>query len=164
MEGGTMPENLEEIQKTKRQIEEDHTPLWIKWFGGTIISITFLTIITITSYIVNNLNNLQNQVNASNIACVSHSMWETMTAESKKMATELAACKERLNAIEKIEARIAESEKNIEKLSKEIVAQKEKFVSVDQQILQIREEFRQVVKDLQTLREKVAILVGKENK
>lgn len=158
--------------KNKREMEEERTPLWIKLFGGTIISITFLCMLTITGYFVNCLNNLQNQINSVNNESVPKSMWATHVSQWTINADSIASCKERLNAIEQIakeravlleksDVRILTVEKSLEFTNKEIATLQEKLISLEKQLTQQREESQQVAKDLQLLKERIASYEGR---
>ena len=135
-----MEETSEYVKKNKRQIEEERTPLWIKLFGGTIISITFLCMVTVTGYFANGLNNLQSQLNVVAVNSISKVMWDAHTIELKSNAENLGNCKERLNAIEQ--------------LSKERTSLMDK---AEARILAME-------KDLQLLRERISSLEGKSEK
>lgn len=126
--------------KTKRQIEEEHTPLWIKLFGGTIISVTFLCMITVFGYFANSLNSLQHQLNTVTSDSVTKTMWELHTSELKTVAEGVANCKERLGAIEQLA--------------------KERAILLDKSEARILA----VEKDMQLLRERVATYEGKAEK
>jgi chromosome segregation ATPase len=167
----------EEIKpRTKREFEEDHTPLWIKIFGGTILSISFLCIITLTGYIVSNINNIQTQVNSVNADMITKkdytsqqkTIWDSMKIDGDN----IAGLKERLNAIEnlakerqswmeKYEAKIVEQNKALEMANKEMAAYKERANGAETNLMQIREENRQLQKDIQSIRERVAAIEGK---
>lgn len=170
-----MQEASEIVQKNKRQIEEEHTPLWIKLFGGTIISITFLCMITILGYFVNGLNNLQTQMNNIAAEAATKSMSDVHSLELKNHAENIASCKERLNAIEQLakerallleksDARVLAAEKLLDSTNKDVERLKERCVTLDQQATQAREENRQISKDLQQLRERLAVFEGKSEK
>lgn len=169
----------DDLPRTRREHEEEHTPLWIKIFGGSILSIGFLCVITLTGYVVSNLNNIQCQVNAVNADMLSKkeftdrqkSVWDAIKISNDG----LASAKERLNAVElsakerqmwmdKYEARIAEQGKSIEAANKEIAAHKERANAAEVQLAQFRQEHLQLQKDLQSLRERVAALEGKAKK
>lgn len=165
------------VPKTKKEPEEERTPLWVKLFGGSILSITFLCVITLTGYIVSNLNNIQSQVNAVNADMITKkefaerqkSIWD-----SQKICNEnLAISKERLNAIEqlakerqlwmdKYEAKITDQAKAMDAANKEIATQKERANSAEVQLKQMREDYQVLQKDLQSLRERFAIIEGKK--
>lgn len=171
-----MQDAPEEIQKkNKREIEEERTPLWIKLFGGTIISITFLCMLSITGYFVNCLNNLQNQINCVSNESVPKSMWSTHVMQWTTNSESIANCKERLNAIEQIakeravlleksDVRVYSVEKSIELTNKEFATQLEKLSALEKQIVEQRAEIQQVAKDLQLLRERFAAYEGKIEK
>jgi len=167
---GTEEEN--KPKRTRREFEEDHTPLWIKIFGGSIVSITFLCVFTLTSYIISNINSIQTQVNCVNVDMMTKkdqkNIWDMMKVDSDN----IASLKERLNAIEtlakerqlwmeKYEAKIADQNKSLETACKEIAAHKERANSAETQLVQLREENRQLQKDIQSLRERVAGIEGK---
>ena len=160
----------------KRQLEEDHTPLWIKIFGGSILSIAFLCVITLTGYIVSNLNSIQIQVNTINADMISKKdfagqsklIWDGIKLESDSTAE----LKERINTLEQVardrqlwtdkcEVKLTDSAKAMESANKEIAALKERANAVEAQLNQFREEHRQLQKDLQLLRERVAAIEGK---
>lgn len=170
-----MQETSESVQKNKRQIEEEHTPLWIKLFGGTIISITFLCMITILGYFVNSLSNLQAQVNNLSIESATKSISDSHSFELKTHAENIASCKERLNAIEqlakeraimleKFDNRLIAVEKSLETAIKDFERIKERCTLLDQQLSQDREETKQISKELQQLRERLASFEGKSEK
>jgi len=162
--------------RTRREFEEDYTPLWIKIFGGSILSIAFLCVITLTSYIVNNINGIQTQINYLNTEMTSKkefadrqkAIWDSMKVDSDN----IAGLKERMNYIdslakerqllmEKHEVKIAEQNKALELANKEIASHKERANSAEAQLTQFREESRQLQKDIQSLRERVAAIEGK---
>lgn len=140
-----MEEEEKPKQRTRREFEEDHTPLWIKIFGGSILSIAFLCVITLTGYIVSNINNIQTQVNCVNADMITKkeftdrqkTIWDSMKIDSDN----IAGLKERLNAIESLA--------------------KERANGAETQLMQLREENRQLQKDIQSLRERVAAIEGK---
>lgn len=162
--------------RTRREFEEDHTPLWIKIFGGSILSIAFLCIITLTGYIVSNINNIQTQVNSVNADMITKkdytnqqkTIWDSMKIDGDN----IAGLRERLNAIEnlakerqawmeKYEAKIVEQNKALEMANKEMAAHKERANGAETQLMQLREENRQLQKDIQSIRERVAAIEGK---
>lgn len=163
--------------KSKREHEEEHTPLWIKIFGGSILSIAFLCVITLTGYIVSNMNSLQSQVNAVNADMITKKEFaerQKSVWESQKLCNDnLGGVKERLNAIEqlakerqlwmeKYEAKIADQAKAMDAANKEIAAQKERANSAETQLKQMREEYQVLQKDMQSLRERIAAIEGKK--
>lgn len=169
-------EDANPTPRMRREREEDHTPLWIKIFGGSILSISFLSVITLTGYIVSNINSIQSQVNSMNAEIVTKkefvegqkAMWESIKLDSDN----IVIIKERMNVLEqfakerqiwmdKFELKIAEQNKTIENISKEVAAYKEKTNGADTQLIQFREENRQFQKDIQLLRERVAGIEGK---
>lgn len=171
-----MEEEEKPKQRTRREFEEDHTPLWIKIFGGSILSMAFLCVITLTGYIVSNINNIQSQVNCVNADMITKkeftdrqkAVWDSMKMDSDN----IAGLKERMNAIEslakerqlwmeKYEAKIAEQNKALEVANKEVAAYKERANGAETQLMQLREENRQLQKDIQSLRERVAAIEGK---
>ena len=127
-------------QKTKRQIEEDHTPLWIKLFGGTIISVAFLCVITVLGYFVNGLNNLQQQLNTVTSDFVTKAMWDLLVNELKNTVEAVTNCKERLGTIEQLS--------------------KERAILLDKS----ENRILAIEKDVQLLRERVAVYDGKSEK
>lgn len=161
--------------KTRREIEEERTPLWVKIFGGTILSITFLCVITLSGYIINNINNIQFQVNLINSNLITK---EEVSDQQKNIidvvkinVDNIVSLKERLNSmealmkerqglIEKIETKFNETIKNIDN-TKEIIIQNERINGIDAQLIQFKEENRNLQKDIQTLREKIAVIEGK---
>lgn len=173
--------------KTRREREEEHTPLWVKIFGGTILSITFLCVLTLTGYIINNINNLQSQVNLINSNLVTKKEFADQQKNifdiMKIDGDNIVSLKEKLNSfesltrerqllIEKIENKFAEEDKNInlkiievskniENINKDFVALKERINGIDAQLIQFREEYRNIQKDIQSLREKFAVIEGK---
>lgn len=92
--------------KTRREHEEEHTPLWVKIFGGSILSIAFLSVITLIGYIVANLNSIQTQINTVNSEMITKKefterqkgVWDGQKACNDS----LGSAKERLNAIEQL--------------------------------------------------------------
>ena len=172
--------NPPQLQMTKkRQLEEDHTPLWIKIFGSSILSIAFLCVITLTGYIVSNLNNIQMQLNTMSVEMLSKrdyserskEVWEAMKSnadaiaiQKERLASFEQLAKERGLWMEKQEIKITELSKAIEIANKEVAGQKEKGIGAQAQLTQIREENKQLQKDLQVLREKVAALEAKLKK
>ena len=175
--GQPLPQPYYPQPRTRREHEEEHTPLWIKIFGGSILSIAFLCVITLTGYIVSNLNNIQSQVNAVNADMITKKEFaerqKTMWDSQKVCNDSLAISKERLNAIEqlakerqiwmeKYEAKIADQGKAMDSANKEIAAQKERANSAEAQLKQLREDHQVLQKDLQSFRERVAAIEGKK--
>lgn len=163
--------------KTRREHEEDHTPLWIKIFGGSILSITFICVITFTGYIVNNLNSIQIQINAINADLITKREFSERTKSIldtiKIDSDNLVSLKERINALEQLskerqiwmdksELKSSEQGKTLENANKEIASQKERANGLESQINLLRDELKQAQKDFQTLREKVAALEAKK--
>ena len=143
-------ENLEEDIKlirikTKREIEEDSTPLWIKIFGSAMLSVTFLSVITLTGYIVSNINNIQTQVNCINVDMLTkkefadrlQSILDTLKIDSDN----IVSLKERMSSIEN--------------------SSKDRTLWIDKYESKMSEENKQLQKDIQLLRERVASLEGK---
>lgn len=172
--------------KSKRQIhenEEDKTPLWIKFFGGSILSMGFLSVITLTGYLVSNLNSLQTQINLINSESVTKrdfnerykSLWDAQTVSDKNNNDNIQNAKERLNSLEsslkerqatleKYETLIKDVQKNVEAANKEIAGFKERLNLYDMQLNAMRDENKQLQKDLQTLRERTAALEAASKK
>lgn len=164
--------------RTRRELEEDHTPFWIKIFGGSILSFAFLCIITLTGYIVANISSIQNQVNCLNADMITKKEFsdrQKSIMDSMKIDNDnIVSLKEKINAIEnlskerqswmeKIETKIGDQNKVVELLNKEIAAHKERTNGMEFQLIQLREENRQLQKDIQILREKVASIEGKSS-
>lgn len=172
--------------KTKRQFkesEEDNTPLWIKFFGGSILSMGFLSIITLTGYLVSNLNSLQTQINLINSEVVTKrdfnerykGLWDAQTLSDKNNNENIQNAKERLNslesllkerqaALEKYEISIKDIQKNMEISNKEIAGYKERLGLFETQLNALRDENKQLQKDLQALRERTAALEAANKK
>jgi len=163
--------------RTKREHEEEHTPLWIKIFGGSILSIAFLCVITLTGYIVSNMNSIQSQVNSINADTITKKEFaerQKSVWDNQKLCNDnIGSVKERLNAIEqlakerqlwmeKYEAKIADQAKAMDAANKEIAAQKERANSAEIQLKQIREDYQVIQKDMQSLRERIAAIEGKK--
>lgn len=166
-------------KKSKREHDEETTPLWVKLFGGSILSIAFLSVITLTGYVVSNLNNLQMQINGISVESLSKKEFNERTKglwdASKTQNDSLNAVKERVNAIEQLakerqlwmeksDAKVAELAKALDQANKDIAAHQERTKNVETQIGQLREENRQLQKDLQALRERTAAIEGKLKK
>ena len=134
--------------RTKNQLAEDNTPLWVKIFGGSILSVCVFCVITLTSYIVNNLNSIQTQINAIN----SDVLFRKEFNDQKKIILDL---------ISKSELKIDAQNKINELNNKDIAAYKERVNNIETQLTQTREEFRQSQKDVQNLRERIAAIEGK---
>lgn len=134
--------------RTKRELAEDHTPLWVKIFGGSILSVCVFCVITLSSYIVNNLNSIQTQINTIN----SDTIFRKEFNEQKKIILDL---------IGKYELKIDEQNKTNELNNKDIAAYKERVNNIEALLTQTREEFRQSQKDVQNLRERIAVIEGK---
>lgn len=168
----------EKTKQNRREVEEDSTPLWIKIFGGSILSIAFLCVITLTSYIVNNINNIQSQLNSLHGDMITEKeysdrqklIWDSMKIDNDN----ISVLKERMNILESLlkdrqlwmekhETKIAELCKIVELANKEIAAHKERANGAENQLMQLREEIRQFQKDIQSLRERVAAIEGKGN-
>ena len=167
--------------KKKDKNQEEFAPVWIKIFGGSILSVSFLCAITVTGYIVNNLNSLQSQINLLNSQMVTKSehnerqklVWDSFTTQTKQSLDSISLAKERLNsleqnikdrqtAIDKIDAKDILQDKSLENVNKELVAQKEKFDNLNFVTVQLREEIKSVMKDIQNIREKVATIEAKK--
>lgn len=159
----------------KKQNSED-APLWIKVFGGSLLSIAFLSIITLTGYIVSNLNNLQSQLNVINTDMITKKEFldrTKLTMDAMKVDSDnIANIKERLNALEQIakdrqiwmekyEVKISDANKAIENTNRENATLKEKSNAFETQMNQIRDEIKQFQKDVQTIRERIVIIEGK---
>lgn len=167
---------------------EAHVPVWIKIFGGSIVSAVIFLLLTIAGYIVNNSNNLQSSINALNSDCVHKSEFNdrlnTTLATVKEKMTNIETilkdrgtsvddlkvrissveqlAKERALWMEKIEVRLGNHEKSLESANKEIAGLKEKLSGQDQTIKNLQDENRQYGKDIQALREKIIALEGKK--
>lgn len=170
----TEEENLK--PRSKRELEEDHTPLWIKMFGGTILSIAFLLAMTLAGYIVSNIYNLQTQINCINVDFLTKKEYadrqKAMSDLMKIDSDNILSLKERLSFlentskdrqiwIEKYEVKTIEQNKSIENVNQEIASNKERSNGLENQLKQLREENQQLQKDMQLLREKVAVIEGK---
>lgn len=134
--------------RTKREHEEDRTPLWVQIFGGSILSVCVFCVITLSSYIVNNLNSVQTQINTIN----SDVIFKKEFNEQKKIIVDWMA---------KYEIKIDEQNKINELYSKDTAAYKEKMSNIETQLTQAKDEFRQLQKDVQILRERIAAVEGK---
>ena len=134
--------------RSKREYEEDHTPLWVKIFGGAILSVCVFCVITLSSYIVNNLNSIQTQINTIN----SDAVFKKEFNEQKKIILDWQA---------KYELKIDDQNKSYELNNKDIAAYKERVNNIESQLTQTRDEFRQLQKDVQILRERIASVEGK---
>ena len=174
--------NLDVVNaQAKKKNNEEFAPVWIKIFGGSILSVSFLCAITVTGYIVNNLNSLQSQINTLNSQMVTKSehnerqklLWDSYTTQTKQTLDALSLAKERLNSLEqsikdrqisidKLEAKDFVHDKVLENANKELVSQKEKFDNLNSVTLQLRDEIKAVQKDIQNLREKVATIEAKK--
>ena len=101
--------------------EDENIPLWIRIFGGSILSITFLCVITLTGYIVTNINSLQSQVNSVNAEMITKkdfqdrqkSLWDLFKSDSdmtnslkERMNLLDQTVKDRQNTMEKYELKI----------------------------------------------------------
>ena len=165
-------EQAENSMARRRQIEEEHTPVWIKIFGGSILSICFLSVLTLTGYIVSNINNIQSQVNIANADMLTKKEFiereKTIWDSIKLDLDAIAAMKERITAIEqfgkerqlwmeKYETKITDISKIIDSGNKEVAALKEKANNSELQLMQLRE----LQKDLQNLRERLIAIEGK---
>lgn len=169
------------IQARKKDKEhDDFVPVWVKIFGGSILSVSFLCAITVTGYIVTNLNSLQSQINTLNSQMVTKSehnerqkiLWDGYANQTKQSLDALSSAKERINfleqglkdrqaAIEKIEIKFVIQDKVLESANKDLVAQKERSNNLESNNQQLRDEIKSVQKDLQTLREKAATIEAK---
>jgi septal ring factor EnvC (AmiA/AmiB activator) len=141
-----MEENSQ--NRTKRISDEDHAPLWIKIFGGSMLSIAFLSVVTLTGYIVNSFNSIQTQVNVINFDMMTKKEFYEQQKNFQLF-------------IEKIDQKIFEQSKSIELANKEIATQKERINSMELQLSQSRDEAREQQKDLQLLRERFAVMTFK---
>jgi chromosome segregation ATPase len=171
-----MSEEAVIINNPRRDHTDDYTPAWIKIFGGSILSITFLCVITLTGYIVSNINNLQSQVNVINSDMITKkefvdrtkTIWDTMKVDGDN----ISGIKERLNTIEqfakdrqswmeKYELKITELNKALEITNKEGAAQKERANAFENQLNQLRDEIKQIQKDFQAIRERIVAIEKK---
>ena len=165
-----------------------HVPVWIKIFGGSIVSAVIFLLLTLAGYIVNNSNNLQTSINTLNSDCVHKtdfeqrlsSTWGTLKEKIISIEENLKdrgvsvddlkvransieqLAKERALWMEKIEIRLGNYEKSLENANKEIAGLKEKSSGQDQSIKTLQEENRQYGKDIQALRERIIALEGKK--
>lgn len=167
---------MQDIQDVvHKRSEEDRVPTWIKLFGGTIISITFLCLVTVTGYFVNNMSSLQSQLNSIASESISKTMWDQSIIDMKSNADAIVNCKERINGLEQVykeksanlektDARINSTENDLRLLNKELATHKEKCSALEQILTEERENYKQVVKDLQTLKERIAVVEGKSEK
>lgn len=175
--------NLDVVNIQVRKKDKDHddfAPVWIKIFGGSILSVSFLCAITVTGYIVANLNSLQSQINTLNSQMVTKSehnerqkiLWDGYTNQTKQSFDFFSSAKERINfleqglkdrqtSIEKIEIKLTLQEKALESANKELAGQKERSNSLESNNLQLRDEIKSVQKDLQNFRERVASIEAK---
>lgn len=159
----------------RKKSDEDRIPTWIKLFGGTIISITFLCLVTVTGYFVNNMSSLQSQLNSIASESISKTMWDQSIIDTKSNADAIVNCKERINGLEQVfkeksaglektDNRINNTESDLRTLSKELAAHKEKCSALEQTLSEERENYKQVVRDLQALKERIAVVEGKSEK
>jgi hypothetical protein len=133
----------------KKSQDEDETPMWVKVFGGSILSIAFLCAITITGYIVNNLNGLQVQINTLNTQILIKSEYnETQKHFTEMFQNQIKICE---NCLVDLKQRI----NTLEQLNKD------RQGNIDQQILQLRDEQKSLVKDIQSMRERIASIEAK---
>jgi chromosome segregation ATPase len=170
-------DNEKSPARKNMHFEDENIPLWIRIFGGSILSITFLCVITLTGYIVTNINSLQSQVNLINTDMITKkdfqdrqkSLWDLFKTDSDMMALLKEkmnlldqAAKDRQTTMDKYEIKISDQNKNIEIINKEIASLKEKSNSIENQIVQMREESKNLQNSIQAFRERVAAIEGKK--
>lgn len=134
--------------RTRREFEEEHTPLWIKIFGGSILSITFLCVITLTGYIVSSINNIQSQLNSLNTQMTTKTEFKVISDSIKVDSDNISSLKERMNVIEN--------------------SSKDRQVWMEKQEIRVGEQYKSVElangltqKEIQTIRERIATIEGK---
>lgn len=174
---GSQEEIEKEIEKgmkgnlrTKREQEEDNTPLWIKIFGGSALSIVFLSVITLTGYIVTNMNSIQSQVNAVNVDMITKKEFYDqqkimLDTVKNNIDTASISLKEKITAVEQLgkerQLLVDAQNKALELTNKELAAHKERTNNMDSSLIQLREEFKQTQKDIQSIKERIAIIEAK---
>ena len=134
--------------RTKREEAEDSTPLWVKIFGGSILSVCVFCVITLSSYIVNNLNSIQTKINVIN----SDVIFRKEFNEQKKIIIDWES---------KYEVKIDEQNKAYQSTNKDSATYKERINNIETQLNQTRDELRQLQKDVQIIRERIAVVEGK---
>lgn len=156
-----MSDQLEALAR-KPKVEEA-IPVWIKIFGGSIVSVLFLCVITVVGYVVNNLNSLQIQINTLTSQMITKDesssqhkvMWDTFMGQIKATQDTLAPVKERVNTSEQL---AKERQVAVEKIEARQILQEKSIETVN---LQLREEIKSLQKDLLVLRERLASIEGK---
>ena len=137
-------EDFKSKSESKLQSESD-APLWIKLFGGTILSITFVGVVTFTGFIVNNLSAIQNQINVINVELVGKtefSGYKKNTADTLKLDNDnIVSLKEKFSSLEQLS--------------------KERTQAGEGQLSALKEELKALQKDFQALKER---MVGFESK
>lgn len=153
---------------------EAHVPVWIKIFGGSIVSAVIFLLLTLAGYIVNNSNNLQTSINTlnsdvgplrekvANIEATLKDRGVSVDDLKVRISSVEQLAKERALWMEKIEVRLGNYEKSLENANKEIAGLKEKSLGQDQIIKNLQDENRQCGKDIQFLRERIIALEGKK--
>jgi DNA repair exonuclease SbcCD ATPase subunit len=77
-----------------------HVPVWIKIFGGSIVSAVIFLLLTLAGYIVNNSNNLQNSINVLNSDCVHKTEFNERLNSTWATLKDVGPLKEKVNSIE----------------------------------------------------------------
>jgi chromosome segregation ATPase len=85
---------------TVRHDAEAHVPVWIKIFGGSIVSAIIFLLLTLAGYIVNNSSNIQNSINTLNADCVHKTEFNDRLNSTWATLKDVGPLKEKVNSIE----------------------------------------------------------------
>lgn len=83
-----------------RHDSDAHVPVWIKIFGGSIVSAVIFLLLTLAGYIVNNSNNLQTSINTLNSDCVHKSEFNERLASTWATIKDVGPLKEKMISVE----------------------------------------------------------------
>lgn len=93
--------NLNPVNMPPSKVDtEAHVPVWIKIFGGSIVSAVIFLLLTLAGYIVNNSNNIQNSINTLNSDCVHKVEFNERLNSTWATLKEVAPLKEKVVTIE----------------------------------------------------------------
>jgi len=77
-----------------------HVSVWIRIFGGSIVSAVIFLLLTLAGYIINNSNNLQNSINNLNSDCVHKTEFTERLNSTWATLKDVAPIKEKVATIE----------------------------------------------------------------
>lgn len=93
--------NLNPVTMPPAKTDVDaHVPVWIKIFGGSIVSAVIFLLLTLAGYIVNNSNNVQNSINVLNSDCVHKAEFNERLNSTWMTLKDVAPLKEKVASLE----------------------------------------------------------------